>query len=533
MQEEKFSAFIPIDFIEKGKKDKDGLPEKLIISGIASSMNSGKYDVDGQLLDVNGFDYEPFLKSGFFNLEHKGREDYTNIVGEPTNAYVKDGNFYVEGELYKDNPKAVGIYQLGQILKKSGSKRKIGYSIEGRIAKKDPNNPNKIAKSIITGCAVTVSPKNDGTELLIKGGRESIEHELQPGSEYIIDIIEDGIRYTVDKNLVIEKSDSTSTAYTQNSETAEEKQRVTAKESLDTGGIKKKKDKEKQEAISKSEFYIKIFSMFNDIDKDSVKRIYTLSENIQKSINPDMSKISEEAFQKALETLGLATKTETAEEASAKAKVEEELKKAQEAKAILEKELADTLKKAEDLKNKIEGKESKKKDEDKEEGEEKEKKEEGAEMNKAIIDELQKGFNEKITSLATIIQKKDEENAELKKSLEAQSEFLTKLGEKIGIIEKQPLERKSLSGVKYIDRFEKADNGGGQDGEKVLSLSNSVDKKELTDAMWDAFEKGGMKDLELEKGMRSIEMASILGDAQSAARLADRLKREFKIKVVK
>lgn len=202
---EKFKAFIPVDIIEKGEKGKDGLPEKLLISGVASSMKSGKKDKDGHRLNVAGFDYQPFLKGGFFNLEHKGREDYTNIVGEPTNAYVKDGEFHVEGELYKDNPKAVGIYQLGQILKKSGSTRKIGYSIEGQVAEKNPLDPSDIRRSIITGVALTISPKCDGTEALFKGG-EVIEYELQKDSDFLIDITdENGVRITVDKNLEIVK----------------------------------------------------------------------------------------------------------------------------------------------------------------------------------------------------------------------------------------------------------------------------------------------------------------------------------------
>lgn len=204
---ENFKAFIPIDIIEKGEKDKDGLPEKLLISGVASSMKSGKKDKDGHRLNVDGFNFEPFLKSGFFNLEHKGREDYTNIVGEPTNAYVKEGEFHVEGQLYRDNPKAVGIYQLGQILKKSGSTRKIGFSIEGHISEKNPLDPSDIQRSVISGVALTISPKCDGTQMLIKGGEE-VEYENQPDSEFLIDITdENGVRITVDKNLEIRKGD--------------------------------------------------------------------------------------------------------------------------------------------------------------------------------------------------------------------------------------------------------------------------------------------------------------------------------------
>lgn len=203
--EEKFNIFVPIDIIEKGKRGEDGLPEELHIAGVASMTPSdqSKRDLDGEWLDVNGFDYKPFLQKGFFNLEHKGREDYANIIGEPISAAVKDGKFYVEGKLYKENPKAVSVWQLGQILKKAGSTRKIGFSIEGKAKERDPLDPKKVTKATVTGVAVTISPKNDGTECLFKG---EVDYEKQPGSELLIDITDDnGTRWTVDKDLNIEK----------------------------------------------------------------------------------------------------------------------------------------------------------------------------------------------------------------------------------------------------------------------------------------------------------------------------------------
>lgn len=203
--EQKFNIFIPVDIIEKGKRGEDGLPEELHIAGVASMTPSdqSKRDLDGEWLDVNGFDYKPFLQKGFFNLEHKGREDYANIIGEPTSAEVRDGKFYVAGKLYKENPKAVSVWQLGQILKKAGSTRKIGFSIEGKAKERDPYDPKKVTKATVTGVALTVSPKNDGTECLFKG---EVDYEKQPGSELLIDITDDkGVRWTVDSSLNIEK----------------------------------------------------------------------------------------------------------------------------------------------------------------------------------------------------------------------------------------------------------------------------------------------------------------------------------------
>lgn len=201
---EDFNIFVPLDIIEKGEKDKDGLPEELLISGIASTSKYGK-DKDGQILDPNGFDFSPLLSTGFFNMEHSyiKTKDPSMIIGEPTNAFVKNNDFYIEGKLYKENPKAVALYKLGQTLKKAGSSRKIGYSIEGSIVEKDPLNPNYIKKSIISHCAVTLSPKCEGTQMLIKAGDS---YETQKDSDFLVDITdEDGTRWTVDQNLNIEK----------------------------------------------------------------------------------------------------------------------------------------------------------------------------------------------------------------------------------------------------------------------------------------------------------------------------------------
>lgn len=282
MQEEMFRAFVPIDIIEKAdeKKDKDGLPEKLIIAGVASTPKFGR-DKDGHRLNVSGFDYKPLLDRGFLNLEHayEKTKDASMIVGIPTNAYVINDEFHIEGELFRDNPKAVAIYKLGQTLKKAGSKRRIGYSIEGSVVEKNPKDPGDIRKSLIKHVALTISPKCDGTEMLVKGGDDSFTYETQTDSEFLVDIIDDGIRYVVDKNFNILKSEegSSNLIAEQDAETAEEKQRVTALESLDKG----KKKKKKEGHLTKAEVFYKLISEHN-MDTESCKRFFSVCEEIEK-----------------------------------------------------------------------------------------------------------------------------------------------------------------------------------------------------------------------------------------------------------
>lgn len=281
MQEEMFRAFVPIEIIEKAddKKDADGLPEKLMIAGVASTPKHGR-DKDGHRLNVNGFDYRPLLEKGFLNLEHayEKTKDASMLVGIPTNAYVKNDEFHIEGELFKDNPKAVAIYKLGQTLKKAGSKRRIGYSIEGFAVDKNPKDPNDIRKAVIKHCAITISPKCDGTEMLVKGGDSSFDYETQNDSEFLVDIIDDGVRYVMDKNLTILKSDVASghLIADQDAATAEEMQRVTAKESLDKG-----KKKKKDGHLTKAEVFYKLIHE-HGMDSESCKRFYAVAEEIEK-----------------------------------------------------------------------------------------------------------------------------------------------------------------------------------------------------------------------------------------------------------
>lgn len=253
-----------------------------------------------------------------------------------------------------------------------------------------------------------------------------------------------------------------------------------------------------------------------------------------------VEKISTEAYKKALVTLGLEKAETSPEEIAAQAKEQEELKKAEDAKvadkAKLESELADTLKKAEEIKAKIEGKEIVK-------AEEPAKKIETPvqpEISKAIVEEISKGFEDKISALATMIAKKDEENAELKKSVESQSEFLTKLGEEIGLIKKQPLDRKSLSTATYVERFAKAEGSEKKDGDGItVSLSDHKQRAELASVMFKAVEEKGIddkgypKDREFAKAIQSVELGFLGGNQLEVNKIAARLKKEHNITVIK
>jgi len=179
MTDSRFNFWVPVDIEKSG----NGNDRVMKIKGIAST---GDKDSEGEILEPIGFDLTRFKKSGFFNWNHqaKGSKDGAKaIIGEPTEAKILPGQgLYVEGFLYKGHPLAESVYNLAETLETNGSKRKLGFSIEGRALERDPMNPKRITKALITGIAVTHVPVNTNTYLdLVKGEQKDdfVEYESE------------------------------------------------------------------------------------------------------------------------------------------------------------------------------------------------------------------------------------------------------------------------------------------------------------------------------------------------------------------
>ena len=204
IRDDKFNIFLPFDTITKSVDEKTG-KTVMKIGGVISNSLTGP-DLDGETIDVEGMDFTKFLNKGFINYHHLASKDPSAIIGEPIKAYVKDGKAHFEGILYPESEMAQKVYDLANVLSKSSSTRKLGYSIEGAAVARDERNPKRIRKSSISGLAVTPFPKNGGTELTVLKGE--VEYETLPDSDLLIDITDsNGVRWTVDKNLTLEKSE--------------------------------------------------------------------------------------------------------------------------------------------------------------------------------------------------------------------------------------------------------------------------------------------------------------------------------------
>lgn len=184
MIEKDFRFSIPIELI----KSKEG---EWRIGGIASDQEA--HDLQGEQVLIEGLDLSYLTQRGTFNWDHG--KDPGDIVGEIDLAQKVDGNrrLYVEGFLYPNVKKAREIYDLMQSLKKCGSKRKLGLSLEGKIKERDETG-RQIRKAWIKNVAITYHPINQGTwvdfcksEGIEDVGFESLEikSKLEPGLEEV------------------------------------------------------------------------------------------------------------------------------------------------------------------------------------------------------------------------------------------------------------------------------------------------------------------------------------------------------------
>jgi len=207
-----FRFFVPIDILSKAEEKDTKGNRKMRIGGIAST---GDRDLDDEILDQDGLDTEYLLKSGFFNWHHQSSKEPAAIIGEPDVAEITKDGLRIEGDLYSDSKLANDVYDLALLLKKGGSKRKLGYSIEGKVTERDPLDEKHIKKAKVTGIAITPSPKNWNSYLdIIKGDytdyKDEYEYDQGSGSpdggevQYILDVQVGDRRITVDKSFNVQ-----------------------------------------------------------------------------------------------------------------------------------------------------------------------------------------------------------------------------------------------------------------------------------------------------------------------------------------
>jgi hypothetical protein len=181
----------------------------MMLYGVASDNSK---DAQGQTLEPSGYQIDRFISDGFIDYEHLGNERASYHIGEPVEGYVKDNKFFIKAKLWNKSKRARDVWDTIHVMKSSGSKRKVGWSIQGKAVAKDPYDENHITKAIVTKCTLTFSPINYNTWAdIVKGVQkddfvnyEFDEDEANGGRIYLLDVTNpDGVRVTIDKDFNI------------------------------------------------------------------------------------------------------------------------------------------------------------------------------------------------------------------------------------------------------------------------------------------------------------------------------------------
>lgn len=152
----RFRLWAPFDLL-----DKAGEPGKPLgrIRGIVSSES---VDRDGEVVVQDGIDWGWFKSHGTITFGHP--LSALNTIGEPLEIKSTDvgGTPATEmtGALWLDDKVGRAVWDKARVMAKS-SKRRLGFSIEGGVLARDPENPKRVVKSFVHSVAVDPAPRNN------------------------------------------------------------------------------------------------------------------------------------------------------------------------------------------------------------------------------------------------------------------------------------------------------------------------------------------------------------------------------------
>jgi hypothetical protein len=150
--EESFKFWMALEPLKKGQAPTE---DKRWVQGIASTDHK---DLHGEHVNQEGIDTSYFINNGYFNYDHKSGAE--NKVGEPTECKVTPQGLWVKGFIYKEKKMADFVWEHINSLSKSGARRRMGFSIEGRVLKK---SGSIIERCWIQDIAITPAPVNSST----------------------------------------------------------------------------------------------------------------------------------------------------------------------------------------------------------------------------------------------------------------------------------------------------------------------------------------------------------------------------------
>jgi len=148
-EEKDFEFWMPLEVV----KGKEG---EMRIGGVASDEHAK--DLQNEKVFTSGLELDYLLERGCWNWNHSKNPD--GILGEIDKASKEDGKLRVEGFLYPHVAQAQAVYNLMRSMKDSGSRRRLGLSIEGKIKERQGR---EVKKAWLKNIAITYNPINSGT----------------------------------------------------------------------------------------------------------------------------------------------------------------------------------------------------------------------------------------------------------------------------------------------------------------------------------------------------------------------------------
>ncbi len=182
-QNNDFDFFVPITIVKSQRQDSKG--QKRWIEGIASTVDK---DLQAESVNQRGIDFSYFIKFGYFNNDHK--PGFDNKVGQPTEVKVTKDGLWVKGFLFQNHKIADSIWELIHAIEASGSDRKVGFSIQGKVVKRAGS---RIIKCWVQDIAITAAPINTNTWLDIVKSLYAVDTDQWCEGEHGVIYPEDSI----------------------------------------------------------------------------------------------------------------------------------------------------------------------------------------------------------------------------------------------------------------------------------------------------------------------------------------------------
>lgn len=179
-----FDIEIPFTVFEKA----DAAPgQQKRIGGVASLDTD---DRQQEAVLQGGLDWHDFEKNGWFNDNHSKKT--TGILGYPDGPvrYFKKGQklpdgkpakancHWVEGYLL-DTPQAQEVWDLARALEKTH--RRLGFSVEGKIFRRQGPRNNVIAQALVRNVAITHCPVHPDARMEILAKSLMAVSAAEPG----------------------------------------------------------------------------------------------------------------------------------------------------------------------------------------------------------------------------------------------------------------------------------------------------------------------------------------------------------------